>query len=273
MNKKLQRFIYNLKIFHQLFKAYWQRHIIYRLSALIWIVNGMITPFILMSVWLTIREHNQLPMDDKQIITYYILSIFIFRLTQSWRAEGLGQLINDGGFSIYMIRPFSFFIQELARDLSMKAIRIISLVPFLFLIIFIFQDKMILSYNFVSILIFSFSIILGYIINFLLGMTVGLLAFWLEHAYGASMTIDIVSHLFNGTLFPLVFMPELLKKLMIILPFRYIVSFPIEVLTNSLEQLQILKGFVILGIWIFLIYLLLVFTFSKGIKKYTAVGI
>ena len=104
-------------------------------------------------------------------------------------------------------------------------------------------------------------------------MTMGLLAFWLEHARGAATTVGIVNGLFNGSLIPLVFMPELLKRLMIFLPFRYIVSFPIELLMNSLDNLQILQGFLVLGIWMILIKLLLSFTYSKGVSKYSAVGI
>lgn len=245
----------------------------YRGAALMWVVNGFIIPIILMGVWLTIRQANQLPMDDSQIITYYITSIFVVRLTQSWTGERLSYRIKDGAMSQYLVRPISYWVPGLSFDTGLRLIRIFSLLPFTFIFFFIFRSSIQLYITPASVTLFAISLTIGYFLNFFMQNIVGLTAFWLEHAYGANSMYQAFSALFNGSLIPALLMPPALLAIALYTPFWYVVGFPIEIIMGTLNSAQITQGFQVATIWIFVLGVLWRWEFNQGVRNYTSVGI
>jgi ABC-2 type transport system permease protein len=232
-----------IKLLPVLIKTYWQRHIVYRLGALIWIINGFVTPLVLMGIWLTIRKHNNLPLTENQIITYYLLTTLVVRITQSWVDLDLSYLIKEGEISNFLIKPLYYWIPELAKDISLKTIRLISLIPFLFIIWIAFKDQINLHLNLINIILFILSSILGYFINFIMQNIVGLCTFWLKHYQGLSTLYSLVKSLLSGVAIPISLMPGYLAVISKYSPFRYIISFPIEIIMNTISTTQILFGF------------------------------
>jgi ABC-2 type transport system permease protein len=250
----------------------WERHIEYRGAAIAWILNGFIIPAVLTLIWLTIRRHQELPLNDNQIITYYFLSTITFRLTQSWIAERLGWQIKDGILSHYLTRPIPYWLTHLGVDLGLKGVRLLSLSPFVFIFLLIFPGQIQISSSPAVWLLVLAALILGYAINFIIQNIIGLTALWVEHVYGVYTIYTTLEGLLSGYTIPLLLMPPILATMTIILPFRYILGFPIDILMGNIETSAILQGFLILGLWLFGLIFLWRSVWKAGIKNYTAVG-
>ena len=249
-----------------------QAQINYRLGAMIWIVNGLIGPLVLMGVWITSSQSQNLDYTQNQIITYYIMSILIVRLTQSWAAESIGERIHAGVFSVYLVKPFSIVSIRLAADLSLKMIRMITLIPIFAFLVFIFRSSFSIAPTPANIFFFSIAVILGYALNFIVEVALGFSAFWLEQSNGVYGIYGVFNSFLNGTLIPIALMPHVFINSIKLMPFRYIVSFPIEIITGTLSQAQIGTGFTILFVWLILAYTSLSLVYKQGVKKYSAVG-
>lgn len=261
-------------LFLTLLSAYWQSMSQYRLGALVWIINGAISPLILMYVWMLVSRNNPLSLSDSQIIAYYLLSIVVLRLTQSWSMEDLGQKIKDGLMSIYLIKPANYEIFQISKDFSLKIIRLITLTPFIFIFSWIFASALeVINAHGIQLLLFLFACVLGYGINYYLQNIIGLLAFWLQNTYGASHLYFTANSLFNGQAVPFALMPATLQLIVIYLPFRYILSFPIEILIQDLSNQELFKGFIWGFLWLLIAMVLSKVIYSKGIKSYTSVGL
>lgn len=261
-----------LAVLADVVKVSWERHIEYRGAALMWILNGFMVPVILTLIWLTIRSHQQLPLDQSQIITYFFLSTITVRLTQSWTAERLGWQIKEGMFSQYLLRPVPYWLNFLGVDLGLKGVRMVSLAPFVGLFLIFFGSRVTVSFSPELWLLVIVSLILGYLINFVIQNIIGLTALWLEHVYGLYTIYNTLEGLFGGYTIPLALMPSLLAGLTVWLPFRYILGFPIDMAMETIGVMQIFKGFLILLMWLVLLVLAWRGVYKLGIKNYTAVG-
>jgi ABC-2 type transport system permease protein len=79
--------------------------------------------------------------------------------------------------------------------------------------------------------------------------------------------------LLGGVTVPLLLLPDWAFKAVRLMPFRYIVSFPIEVYQGIIDSETIIQGFIISGVWILVELVALTIIFKYGLKNYEAVGI
>ncbi len=265
--------IHQAKLVTIIGKAFLQAHSAYRLAALMWIVNGFITPLLLLTIWLTIRQNNSLAYDQNQFITYYFLVVIVTRLTQSWSAESLGRKIKEGDLARHLVQPISFLNPEIAADIAYKTIRLISLLPFVLIVILFWRHHLVMNLSALNIGLFTLAIIFGYILSLLSETCIGLLSFWLEHYEGVYTMFSLTRELLSGFMVPLALMPSSLQHITRWSPFRYFLSYPIEIITTHSTQTQISQGFLGMAIWLVILTALVRYLYSQGVKKFTAAGI
>jgi len=75
--------------------------------------------------------------------------------------------------------------------------------------------------------------IIAHTIQFFIALWIVLITFWMEGSSGLEHFKWIVLTLFSGAMIPVEFMPNWLKTLTNILPFRYVFSVPINILQNK----------------------------------------
>jgi len=78
--------------------------------------------------------------------------------------------------------------------------------------------------------------------------------------------------LFAGQVAPVVLLPGVLQKIAIALPFRYMLGFPVEILTGQLSIGAIFTGFCLQVSWLAVALTLFVIIWRAGLKHYSAVG-
>lgn len=260
----------NLKVFWFHFKGHLQRTFEYRLSLVLWILNGFIGPFMALAVWVTVSKEGNLPLSASELVTYFLSTILVIRLTQSWSLESIGRRIKSGAFSQYLLRPSPYFLNDLANNLATKLFRLLTLLPFFWLFFLIFRLQIETGLLKERFFLFLLASILGFLINYFFQNAIALLAFWTTEVRGIYHLFEMILGFFGGSVIPIVMMPHSLKSLMIVLPFRFLISFPIETFLGNL-QTDIRAGFLIglgwLVFWLAVWWIL----FKKGIKKYSAV--
>ena len=71
---------------------------------------------------------------------------------------------------------------------------------------------------------------------------------------------------------PIALLPEPLATLARVLPFRYMVAFPVEVLTGQLDATGILTGLGIQLLWLVVAAALARGLWATGLRRYSAIG-
>jgi ABC-2 type transport system permease protein len=121
-------------------------------------------------------------------------------------------------------------------------------------------------------LLFLPALIVAWALRFLWGYWLALLAFWATRADGLLALQDSLVFLLGGQVAPTRLLPPFIQAFSTILPFRYMVAFPVEILTGQLMQSQILEGFIIQGFWLVVAVGLYALLWRNGVRRYEAVG-
>jgi len=149
----------------------------------------------------------------------------------------IGARIRRGEFSNYLLRPTSFVYEWISNNFVEKVYKIIILSILLSAFYIFFGGFPInIQTNFQLVFLSVISIIMGAMINFILDLIIGISAFWLDEIEVLNGTNKTVANLFSGKIVPIVFLPSFLGAFVIYLPYRYLISFPIELVLGKLNN-------------------------------------
>jgi ABC-2 type transport system permease protein len=101
---------------------------------------------------------------------------------------------------------------------------------------------------------------------------VGILAFWVTKMGAVSQAYWVATLFLSGQIAPLSLLPPVVQTLASLLPFRWMVSFPVELGLGRLTLEQTLTGFVAQAVWIGIALVVLRVSWRAGVRRYSAVG-
>lgn len=235
-------------------------------------LGNFVTPVIIMTIWLVInKEGTNTLFTYNQLIVYYLASVLVATVDSSWVGQFIPGRIRRGDISSLLLKPMPFLTQWIGQNIGEKFVKLIFLTPSV-LLLGLFLSAKIPNLGFTDWLLVSVSILMGGIIVFLLDILVGMAAFWMEETRSLQELFGILESLFSGKLIPLALLPLFWEKIAFFLPFRYFLSFPLEILLKQLTTSEILAGLFMQSIYLLLIVVIYRLVWSRGIKLYSASG-
>jgi ABC-2 type transport system permease protein len=110
------------------------------------------------------------------------------------------------------------------------------------------------------------------VVAFLLDLLVCSTAFWLQDVWGLRSAVNLAERFLNGGFIPLALLPPWLLGPAQALPFRYTLSFPLELLTGTISGEAVARGFAWQAGYAVGLYLLYRVQWHFGLRAYTASG-
>lgn len=234
-------------------------------------LGWMMMPLIYMFVWIVATGDGSIGSFTKGDFTsYYIVLMIINQLTYPVSHWTVGDNIFNGQFSGWLLRPLSPIYEAIASDIAVKVVCLPFVCVFAIILIMIF--KIVITLTLSQILLFLLCLLLAQILRFMLAYSLSLLALMKTKIDSLLSINDAMILLFAGQLVPTVLLPEIIRKASFVLPYRYMLGFPIEILLGKLDNKQILFGIGLQCVWILIVLTLYSFIWRKGIKHYSAVG-
>ncbi len=216
----------------------------YRGAFLLYMVGLMATPVVSLLVWLAVSAHaHNLPFHRQQFVTYYLLLAVASMITSVWLAPWLAETIRLGGLSPWLLRPPPYILNQIANNIGEKIVKLPILLPLVAIMGFAFRADLRLPTEPISWLLFVVCLPLSASVAFLLDFTLGSLAFWLHDIRGLARVKYLLSIFLAGQLVPLALFPAAFRGVLQVQPFRYTLSFPLEVVTGTLSPAQTVQGF------------------------------
>jgi ABC-2 type transport system permease protein len=207
------------------------------------------------------------------VTSYYFLLLVASAMLMSHIEEDVAiDDIQQGQLSGQLLRPFSYFLISMFLELPWRILQgsfgvMISIFCVLvFGVVFAFSTKP--EVIVLSICISVFAFVLSFLFKMLLGMT----AFWLTDARGLFQISEAFVVVFGGFVVPITLLPGFAEKLAQILPFSYMIYYPIVAFQGQLSMPQLIQVMAIQIGWIVGLAILYKITWQAGRKRYTAVG-
>ncbi len=177
--------------------------------------------------------------------------------------------IVQGNFIIHLIKPYSIFVMEGTSQFAIFISRI-----FTFLLPTIVVAILFLNFQLpnepVTLLGFTLLIFSGFFVMLTFNIMYNMLAFLTTNAWGLFQLHIFVVGFFSGTVVPLSFFPPFLRVIADYLPFRTVISMPINYYLSGDVNLLI-KTLFLQGIWSVIHILIAYIIWMKVIRKHLTI--
>lgn len=245
----------------------------YRGEMLLFMLTLVVTPVVSLLVWrAALASGADLPVDASYLTTYFVLLCLVVMLTSSWISGFMAEMIRMGELSAWLVRPGSVHYNGLANNLSEKLLKLVWLLPIVLVLWWVFRSSVRIPADPVRWALFAVSVVLAAALTYALDVAVAGFAFWIDDIGGIDRARMLLTSVLSGQVVPLALMPEWSHGVVEWQPFRFMVSFPLELLVADLDGRAIGLGllaqlgylaFTLLGIRI---------VWRRGIRLYSAVG-
>ena len=257
----------------RLFGMQWSTALQYRSDALLWMAAEALIPIVAMAIWYTVAQEGTRGVSPQDVVTYYVVIIFVKLATDAWNGAFLARDILDGTVVKDLIRPLPVFWNHVAANLSEKALK-------LFIPLMLFAGVLLLApttfspalYEPRHMFLFSVSLFLAMVLAFSVEHVIGMIAFWLEDVHQIRRYKVMLESIATGILIPFAFMSELAVRIFSFLPFRYIISAPAEILTGQTVGLAASGLLMVQGVWVVASIGLALFVWHRGLARYAIPG-
>lgn len=205
-----------------------------------------------------------------ELVGYYIVLILVNQLTFSTNNWTVGDGIRYGRLNFLLVRPLSPFYDALASEAAVKVVFTTFALPLVALLAVILRPSLPLTWG--NVLAFVPALVLAWALRFLWGYWLALLSFWSSRADALLSLQESLIFILGGQVAPVALLPDGLQALALWLPFRAMLSLPVEILAGQLDAAQIAAGLACQVAWLLLAAALCLVLWRAGVRRYAAVG-
>jgi ABC-2 type transport system permease protein len=260
-------------LYYQQFKTSLAATFQYRASMAIWLIGHVLEPLVFLIVWTTVSTSNQNNVGGYSsggFAAYFILLMLVNHVTYTWIMYEFEYRIRQGTLSFALLKPIHPIHSDIADNLASKIITL----PFMLVIagILALAFHPTLSPPLWSLLFAIPALLLALLIRFLCEWTLAQAAFWTTRVSAINQIYFVLLLFLSGQLAPLSLYPLWIQDLGYIFPFRWMVSFPLELLLGQLSLEEAWIGLGVQAVWVVISYLLVRVVWRAGVRVYSAVG-
>jgi ABC-2 type transport system permease protein len=207
-----------------------------------------------------------------QMIAYSILAVLMSRLIGTNFQYEIAKDIKDGGMNKYIVKPMSYLLYRISCFLGEKSIQMSVILAISVVVVVMLHVWLDFPVTVSQVVIFFCVVPLALMLNFFIYYCLSATAFWFTEANGAFRTFVLLANIAGGGLFPLDIYGPVLKGILQMLPFNYVIYFPIQLLCGKLTYSEALLGAGMQIVWIGVFVACSQQLWKRGYRKYIAVG-
>lgn len=251
-----------------------QEILIDRVNFTVWRLRNVISVLTIYFLWVAVLPNNTMIGGYSQsiMLTYIFGGAIISSTVFSSRSYAVGDKINQGDLSNDLLRPMNALLGFFAEDIGDKTMNILFSIGELGLVIFLLHPPLFFQTHVVSIMLSIVAIGIAVLLYFLFGLLLSCIAFWSPEVWAPRFLFFSIVTFFSGVFFPLDILPRTLYLILQLLPFSYLLYFPLKIYLGDIAASEIAKGLAIESLWVVVLFLLAKYVWRKGLVEYTAQG-
>jgi len=243
----------------------------YRMAMAIWILSASF-PLVMLAVWLSLAAEGPVgSFSAGDFVGYYLLSFYVRQMTAVWVAWELDYDIRHGDLNIKLLHPIAPIHEYIAFNLADKVIRGILFTPLVIGVAWLIPTIQ-LAPTAANLFFFGIALAGAWTLRYLAQFTLGLFTFWFSQALVLMDVFWMLYLLLGGGIAPLELLPEPLKTIAFYLPFRLMMSFPIEIMMGRLDTAEILSGLAATMVWGIALVGAYRLLWARGMRRFGAFG-
>lgn len=243
----------------------------YRAEFLVWILTTNM-PLVMLALWHAVAADGPVGRFDQTQFTAYYLGVLAVRLaTSNWMAWQMSMEIRDGTLSTKLLRPIHPLFGYAADHLSAIPMRILVVSPIVVALFVTSWDRL-AGHDPSLVLVLVASLIGAWLLVFFSMVLLGAIAFYVDSAMGPFELWIGVHAIFSGYLIPLEVLPGWVRGAANVLPFRFMLAFPVETLVGLLSPGDAARQLAAQWLYVALTGWLALRVWRSGVRRYAAFG-
>jgi ABC-2 type transport system permease protein len=261
------------EVYAQQFRTTFASMLQYRASLVIWLIGHVLEPLIYLVVWSTVSRSsggNVGGYGPRDFAAYFIVLMVVNHITYTWVMYEYEYRIRQGHLSFDLLRPLHPIHSDIADNVTSKMVTMPAMLVIAILLALLFHPAIpVLAWALAA---FVPVIFLAFFVRFLTEWTLALASFWTTRVSAINQMYFIAALFLSGQIAPISLLPYPVRVAAWILPFRWTIGFPVELILGRLTPLQTLEGVAMQVVWVGASLILLRTVWRAGLRVYSAVG-
>jgi len=207
-----------------------------------------------------------------QMVAYTVIAQLVSRLVRTGFEYDLNDDIRTGSLDRYLVKPVGYFGFRLFAFLGDKAVQSFVMGALLAVAVAVLSRMLGFSVSLPAVALFCLALLIAFMFNFLLFWCVGLAGFWLTEIGFLFEAVRIVIIAASGGIFPLAVFGPRAERVLSLLPFKFTIQFPTELLCGRIPAGDILPSFALAIVWMLALIALGQLLWRRGLRRFAAVG-
>jgi ABC-2 type transport system permease protein len=263
-----QHIAFYTRVFKTLLVTHYANMLEYRAELVLWALSGSL-PFILMGVWSQAATQGSFGLSAIEFTRYFLANYLIRQLTVVWVIWEFEKEVVEGKLAFRLLQPIDPVWHHVWSHISERFARL-PFIAILFVLFFLLYPSSFWIPDLTTIMLFLAAAGCAFGLQFLIQYTLSMFAFWTEKA-SAIQELWFLMHTFlSGAIAPIAVFPESVQKIVLLLPFPYIVNFPASILVGLPVNLP--QGFGIIIGWAIVFLTINRILWRKGLKQFSGMG-
>lgn len=243
----------------------------WRTEFLLWLMT-LTMPLIMLVFWRAVAREGRFGSYDATDLSGYFLAVLaVTLLTECNAVWNINEEIRTGELSFWLIKPMHPLLGYATITLAELPLRMIVALPVLAAAVALSLDHGTMQLP-ARLTLGTVAIAGGLAINQAVQIIVGSLGFWITKSVMVHRLIGTISSVTSGFMFPIAFLPDGVRDIALWLPFRFILSLPIELMTGR-HRLDAALGLLAAQAVIAVAFNLVAFAvWRHGVRRYEAYG-
>jgi ABC-2 type transport system permease protein len=226
------------------------------------ILGQAVAPLLGLFVW------RHVPGAGAHVGSYYLAVICVALLTASFENHTFAQAIYSGAVAAALLRPQPVVVGPLGENLAIRLWMFVLGIPLLAVVGLTAGA----SFTPLSVLAAVPALMLAAVLHFLFVWTLAMAAFWTERVHAVVAFGTVLIFLLGGSAAPNAVLPDPLRTIAQVLPFRSMLGFPAELATGTLTSADAAAGYAVSVFWTAVLGGCAVGAWRLGVRRYSTVG-
>lgn len=208
--------------------------------------------------------------SEGQVIAYSFLAALFAKLAATGFEYEVAGDVKNGQLSKFVVQPVHYFGYRLCSFLGEKCMHLLVILLITLVILGWFREVVVWEASRLAACLIALP--LAITMNFLIYFNLSMISFWIIEVWGIFLTFSLIAGIASGGVFPLDMFGPAAQTVLNMLPFKYIVFFPVNVLLGKIPQAGLLPGIGLQVMWIAILAAIAAVLWHSGMRKYESAG-
>ena len=226
------------------------------------LANQAVAPLIGLAIW------TQATGGRSDVATYYVAMLVVGRFVAGYSAHTFSGTIYNGELTDALLRPQPVVLSQLGWYLGISAFDLIFLPPLLIAVALLAPVHI----DATDLALTVPALVLAAVASFCFDFALACSAFWTQRYFATTAAGGRLVFLFGGVAAPIPLLPDGLRDVFSVLPFRWMRGYPAEVAAGLVPSGELFSNLATQAAWVGVLAGLATVVYRAGVRRYIAVG-